>query len=267
MNGRVQIFSSEGVFLKEFGELGDSSGHFAKPKGVAVDSDGHIYVCDAQLDMVQVFDETGLLLLTFGESGSDKRSIMFTQVRGTMLATVFVAAAFPPAVASFAAAGSVVAVVLIGVFFFIVALIFVYRSFYGMRIPEEDTGAEDRVVLPHDVHGLRHRQRLRSNALREVLSFEPLGDQARSSVTVETVREVLDHVAQGRSNHEISQQLFITSGSVKAHVHNISGKLGAAGSYKVESAPSIKPGMSATTKVRWSVRLTTPSCGSRVVKG
>jgi ferrous iron transport protein B len=34
-----------------------------------------------------------------------------------MLATVFVAAAFPPAVASFAAAGSVVAVVLIGVFF------------------------------------------------------------------------------------------------------------------------------------------------------
>jgi ferrous iron transport protein B len=34
-----------------------------------------------------------------------------------MLATVFVAAAFPPAVASFAAAGSVVGVVLIGVFF------------------------------------------------------------------------------------------------------------------------------------------------------
>ena len=34
-----------------------------------------------------------------------------------MLATVFVAAAFPPALASFAAAGSVVAVVLIGVFF------------------------------------------------------------------------------------------------------------------------------------------------------
>jgi ferrous iron transport protein B len=34
-----------------------------------------------------------------------------------MLATVFVAAAFPPAVASFAAAGSVVLVVLIGVFF------------------------------------------------------------------------------------------------------------------------------------------------------
>src|SRR5436309_2345332 len=43
----------------------------------------------------------------------------------------------------------------IGVFFFLVALIFVYRSFYAMRIPEENTGTENRVVLPHDVHGQR----------------------------------------------------------------------------------------------------------------
>ena len=43
----------------------------------------------------------------------------------------------------------------IGVFFFIVALIFVYRSFYAMRIPEEDTGTENEVVLPHDVHGVK----------------------------------------------------------------------------------------------------------------
>jgi K(+)-stimulated pyrophosphate-energized sodium pump len=42
----------------------------------------------------------------------------------------------------------------IGVFFFIVALIFVYRSFYAMRIPEEDTaGTDGNLVLPHNVHG------------------------------------------------------------------------------------------------------------------
>jgi K(+)-stimulated pyrophosphate-energized sodium pump len=41
----------------------------------------------------------------------------------------------------------------IGAFFFIVALIFVYRSFYGMRIPEENAGAEGTLVLPHDIHG------------------------------------------------------------------------------------------------------------------
>jgi K(+)-stimulated pyrophosphate-energized sodium pump len=41
----------------------------------------------------------------------------------------------------------------IGVVFFVIALIFVYRSFYCMRIPEENTGTENRVVLPHDVKG------------------------------------------------------------------------------------------------------------------
>jgi K(+)-stimulated pyrophosphate-energized sodium pump len=41
----------------------------------------------------------------------------------------------------------------IGIFFFLVALIFVYRSFYAMRIPEEDAGTNGTLVLPHDVHG------------------------------------------------------------------------------------------------------------------
>jgi K(+)-stimulated pyrophosphate-energized sodium pump len=41
----------------------------------------------------------------------------------------------------------------IGAFFFIVALCFVYRSFYGMRIPAEDTaGTNGNLVLPHKVH-------------------------------------------------------------------------------------------------------------------
>jgi K(+)-stimulated pyrophosphate-energized sodium pump len=39
----------------------------------------------------------------------------------------------------------------IGVFFFVVALIFVYRSFYCMRIPEDDTaGTDTKLVLPHN---------------------------------------------------------------------------------------------------------------------
>jgi len=43
----------------------------------------------------------------------------------------------------------------IGAFFFIVALVFVYRSFYGMRIPEEDAGTNGTLILPHDVHGAK----------------------------------------------------------------------------------------------------------------
>ena len=43
---------------------------------------------------------------------------------------------------------------IIGVFFFVVALIFVYRSFYAMRIPEEDAaGTDNNLVLPHNIHG------------------------------------------------------------------------------------------------------------------
>ncbi len=41
----------------------------------------------------------------------------------------------------------------IGVVFFLVALVFVYRSFYAMRIPEEDAGSNGTLVIPHDVHG------------------------------------------------------------------------------------------------------------------
>ncbi len=40
----------------------------------------------------------------------------------------------------------------IGLFFLPVALIFVYRWFYGMRIPEEDAGTNGTLVLPHKVH-------------------------------------------------------------------------------------------------------------------
>jgi K(+)-stimulated pyrophosphate-energized sodium pump len=41
----------------------------------------------------------------------------------------------------------------IGIFFLLVALFFIYRSFYNMRIPEEDTGTEGRIVIPRDIGG------------------------------------------------------------------------------------------------------------------
>ena len=41
----------------------------------------------------------------------------------------------------------------IGGLFFVIALIFVYRSFYSMRIPEENTGTDNHLVLPHHVSG------------------------------------------------------------------------------------------------------------------
>jgi LuxR family maltose regulon positive regulatory protein len=41
----------------------------------------------------------------------------------------------------------------------------------------------------------------------------------------EREREVLQLIAAGRSNREIAGELFVAEGTIKAHVHNIYGKL------------------------------------------
>jgi DNA-binding beta-propeller fold protein YncE len=70
MNCRVQILDTNGVFLSAFGDVGDGVGRFARPKGIGLDSEGHIYVSDAMFDVIQVFDRDGRILLAFGGSGS-----------------------------------------------------------------------------------------------------------------------------------------------------------------------------------------------------
>jgi sugar lactone lactonase YvrE len=70
MNFRVQVFDADGGYLRSFGRAGDGAGDFDKAKGIAVDSDGHIYVVEGFHDVVQIFDESGKLLLAFAESGA-----------------------------------------------------------------------------------------------------------------------------------------------------------------------------------------------------
>lgn len=69
-NFRVQIFDSEGKFLKDLGEVGDTPGSFARPKGIALDSEGHIYVIDAAFQNFQIFDFEGNILLAVGSGGT-----------------------------------------------------------------------------------------------------------------------------------------------------------------------------------------------------
>ncbi len=68
-NFRVQIFDSEGNFLSKFGRLGDKPGMFSRPKGIGIDSEGHLYVSDAAFNNVQIFDDKGNILLYFGGAG------------------------------------------------------------------------------------------------------------------------------------------------------------------------------------------------------
>ncbi|WP_457638970.1 6-bladed beta-propeller [Persephonella sp.] len=69
MNFRVQIFDSEGQFIRTFGKIGITPGTFSRPKGVGVDSEGHIYVADAAFNNIQIFDDKGRLLLFIGKFG------------------------------------------------------------------------------------------------------------------------------------------------------------------------------------------------------
>jgi hypothetical protein len=72
----VKVFDPiSGAFLSTIGQPGASIGTFARPKGIVIDSDGVIYVADAQWDVVQIFNTQGQLLLTFGEPGDQPWSM------------------------------------------------------------------------------------------------------------------------------------------------------------------------------------------------
>jgi len=66
MNFRVQLFDRDGKFQGIIGTTGDSRSGIFRPKGIAIDSEDHIYLVDGQWGVVQVFDRQGHLLYTFG---------------------------------------------------------------------------------------------------------------------------------------------------------------------------------------------------------
>lgn len=71
MNFRVQVFNKNGDFLYSIGKIGDHVGAMFRPKGVAFDSEGHLYVVDGLWSVVQVFDREGQLLYYFGQLGTE----------------------------------------------------------------------------------------------------------------------------------------------------------------------------------------------------
>lgn len=69
MNARVVEFTQDGKFVRQFGERGDRFGQFDKPKGLATDSFGNVYVVDSFFSAVQIFNHDAQLLLFFGGPG------------------------------------------------------------------------------------------------------------------------------------------------------------------------------------------------------
>ena len=70
LNARVQIVSPAGESRGVIGERGLYVGNLTRPKGVAVDAEGNIYVVESYYDHLLVFDRSGRLLLPIGGGGS-----------------------------------------------------------------------------------------------------------------------------------------------------------------------------------------------------
>lgn len=69
-NFRLQWFGPDGRVGGAIGENGNRPGYLARPRGVAVDSDGHVFVIDAAFEAFQVFDDKKNFLLFVGRAGA-----------------------------------------------------------------------------------------------------------------------------------------------------------------------------------------------------
>ena len=69
-NHRVQVFDSNGTFLRSFGHEGENAGEFNRPCGIAIRKDRKIFVADRNNHRIQIFSWEGRHLGSFGGQGS-----------------------------------------------------------------------------------------------------------------------------------------------------------------------------------------------------
>ena len=70
LNHRVQIFNSNGDFIRSFGREGSNQGEFENPLGIAFDKDGKIFVADHINHRIQIFNGEGRYMGMFGGKGN-----------------------------------------------------------------------------------------------------------------------------------------------------------------------------------------------------
>ena len=69
-NHRVQVFDSNGTFLRFFGQIGENAGEFKYPIAIAINKDRNIFVADNNNNRIQIFSWKGRHLGSFGGKGS-----------------------------------------------------------------------------------------------------------------------------------------------------------------------------------------------------
>jgi DNA-binding beta-propeller fold protein YncE len=69
-NDRIQVFSPEGKWLRQWGGHGREPGEFLRPRALAFDDQERLYVADSCNHRIQVFDTRGTLLNSWGTRGT-----------------------------------------------------------------------------------------------------------------------------------------------------------------------------------------------------
>ena len=69
-NSRVQVFSSDGTYLRSFGRKGNKQGELNYPRGITIHETNNIIVVDSWNHRVQLFSEQGEYLSQFGGKGN-----------------------------------------------------------------------------------------------------------------------------------------------------------------------------------------------------
>jgi DNA-binding beta-propeller fold protein YncE len=67
---RIQVFDSNGNYIRKWGSFGTGNGQFHQPFGVAIDEVGTVFITDVYNYRVQVFDSNGNFITKWGGYGS-----------------------------------------------------------------------------------------------------------------------------------------------------------------------------------------------------
>jgi hypothetical protein len=80
-NARVHIFSPKGELKRSWGAPGRGPGQFHLPHGIAIDSEGRVFVCDRESDRIQIFSPDGEYLTEWTDTQRPTHLVFDSQGR------------------------------------------------------------------------------------------------------------------------------------------------------------------------------------------
>ena len=82
---RIQVFSTEGELIRNWGSEGIENGNFSSPDGIAVSANGEVFVADTKNNRIQVFDANGVFKRKWGGLETGNGNGNFSSPKGIVI--------------------------------------------------------------------------------------------------------------------------------------------------------------------------------------